>query len=160
MHPHHRPSEADGIVEPVPGLLAGGPNPSMQDKCQYPSALPDEAYVDDVCSYASNEIAINWNAPLVYLAFGIEALEKVAESDQSMWERNNEIVFLGDIPKILMRKLCFILLFLTGTIGTTLVTRYARRKPSANLSKTRYYSTPRADGVKDPLRSERRVAKP
>jgi endoglucanase len=74
MHPHHRPSEADGIVEPVPGLLAGGPNPSMQDKCQYPSTLPDEAYVDDVCSYASNEIAINWNAPLVYLAFGIEAL--------------------------------------------------------------------------------------
>jgi endoglucanase len=59
---------------PVPGLLAGGPNLSMQDKCQYPSALPDEAYVDDVCSYASNEIAINWNAPLVYLAFGIEAL--------------------------------------------------------------------------------------
>jgi endoglucanase len=46
----------------------------MQDKCQYPSALPDEAYVDDVCSYASNEIAINWNAPLVYLAFGIEAV--------------------------------------------------------------------------------------
>jgi endoglucanase len=74
LHPHHRPSEADGIAEPVPGLLAGGPNPSMQDKCQYPSALPDEAYVDDVCSYASNEIAINWNAPLVYLAFGIEAV--------------------------------------------------------------------------------------
>lgn len=75
MHIHHRPSEADGITEPVPGLLAGGPNPGMQDKCKYASAVPDEAYVDDVCSYASNEIAINWNAPLVYLAGAMEALQ-------------------------------------------------------------------------------------
>ncbi|MBL0742825.1 glycoside hydrolase family 9 protein [Chryseolinea sp. Jin1] len=75
MHPHHRPSEADGIAEPIPGMLAGGPNPSMQDKCNYASAIPDEAYVDDVCSFASNEIAINWNAPFVYLAFAVEALE-------------------------------------------------------------------------------------
>lgn len=73
MHIHHRPSEADKIDEPVPGLLAGGPNPGMQDKCSYPSAEPDKAYVDDVCSYASNEIAINWNAPLVYLLGAVEA---------------------------------------------------------------------------------------
>ena len=72
MHIHHRPSEADGIVEPVPGLLSGGPNPGMQDKCTYASSIPDEAYADDVCSYASNEIAINWNAPLVYLSAAIE----------------------------------------------------------------------------------------
>ena len=44
MHPHHRPSEADGIDDPVPGLLSGGPNPGMQDKCQYPSAEPELAY--------------------------------------------------------------------------------------------------------------------
>lgn len=74
MHIHHRPSEADGISEPVPGLLAGGPNPERQDKCTYPSVIPDEAYVDDVCSYASNEVAINWNAPLVYLSGALEAL--------------------------------------------------------------------------------------
>jgi endoglucanase len=76
MHIHHRPSEADGIAEPVPGLLAGGPNPGMQDKCHYNSSVPDEAYVDDVCSYASNEVAINWNAPLVYLSGAIEALQR------------------------------------------------------------------------------------
>lgn len=73
MHIHHRPSEADGIIEPVPGLLAGGPNPGMEDKCTtYPSSVPDEAYTDDVCSYASNEVAINWNAPFVYLSAAIE----------------------------------------------------------------------------------------
>lgn len=76
MHPHHRPSETDGVEAPVPGLLSGGPNPGQQDKCpNYPNKIPDESFVDAVCSYASNEIAINWNAPLVYLAFGIEILK-------------------------------------------------------------------------------------
>jgi endoglucanase len=75
MHPHHRPSEADGIKEPIPGLLSGGPNPQQQDKCSYPSSIADESFVDDVCSYASNEIAINWNAPVVYLLNAVEALE-------------------------------------------------------------------------------------
>lgn len=75
MHPHHRPSIADGIIEPVPGLLSGGPNPGMQDKCgTYKFTEPETAFTDDDCSYASNEIAINWNAPLVYLASGLEAM--------------------------------------------------------------------------------------
>jgi endoglucanase len=75
MHPHHRPSIADGIAAPVPGLLAGGPNPGKQDKCVYAFSEPETAYSDTDCSYASNEIAINWNAPLVYLANAIEALQ-------------------------------------------------------------------------------------
>lgn len=75
MHPHHRPSVADGVVEPVPGLLAGGPNPGMQDKIKVPSLNPDEAYIDDDRAYAVNEIAINWNAPFAYLANAIDALQ-------------------------------------------------------------------------------------
>ena len=75
MHPHHRPSVADGITDPVPGLLAGGPNPGEQDHCHYDFHEPETAYVDSDCAYASNEIAINWNSPLVYLANAIEALE-------------------------------------------------------------------------------------
>ncbi|MGK7391025.1 MAG: glycoside hydrolase family 9 protein [Candidatus Cyclobacteriaceae bacterium M2_1C_046] len=75
MHIHHRPSVSDNIEEPVPGMLAGGPNPSQQDKCEYPFDAADESYIDEVCSYASNEIAINWNAPLVYLVNALEALK-------------------------------------------------------------------------------------
>lgn len=75
MHPHHRPSIADGIVEPIPGLLVGGPNPGMQDHVLVPSIIPDEAYIDDDRAYAVNEIAINWNAPFAYLVNGIEALQ-------------------------------------------------------------------------------------
>jgi endoglucanase len=77
MFPHHRQSTADGITDPVPGLVVGGPNPGMQDKCTYEFAEPETAYSDAVCSYASNEIAINWNAPVVYLANAIEALQKI-----------------------------------------------------------------------------------
>ncbi|WP_255473990.1 glycoside hydrolase family 9 protein [Pontibacter qinzhouensis] len=82
LHPHHRPSVADGIPEPVPGLLSGGTNAraNQQDKCTtYRSEFPDEMYTDDDCSYASNEIAINWNAPLVYLAAALEALQQEKE---------------------------------------------------------------------------------
>jgi hypothetical protein len=71
--PHHRPSSADGITEPVPGLLVGGPNPKQEDKCVYASTLAALSYSDTECSYASNEIAINWNAPFAYLAGGLEA---------------------------------------------------------------------------------------
>ena len=78
MHPHHRPSEADGIAEPIPGFIAGGPQPGQQDKsgCNvpYPSNIAAKSYLDDWCSYASNEIAINWNAPLVYVSAAIQAL--------------------------------------------------------------------------------------
>ena len=73
MHPHHRPSVADGIDDPVPGLLSGGANPGMQDRCKYPFTEPETAYVDVSESFASNEIAINWNAPAVYLFNAIEA---------------------------------------------------------------------------------------
>ncbi|MGN6490866.1 MAG: glycoside hydrolase family 9 protein [Agriterribacter sp.] len=76
MHIHHRPSQADGITAPVPGLLAAGPNPGRQDKCHYPFTETETSYSDNDCSYASNEIAINWNAPLVYVVGALEALHK------------------------------------------------------------------------------------
>jgi endoglucanase len=75
MHPHHRPSVADGIDEPVPGLLVGGPNPARQDKCRYRSTDPETSYMDSDCAYASNEIAINWNAAITYLVNAFEALQ-------------------------------------------------------------------------------------
>jgi len=81
MHPHHRLSEADGIAAPMPGMLVGGPNPGQQDRqhcpgAAYPSALPALSWLDNVCSYASNEIAINWTAPLVYVAAGLESVQR------------------------------------------------------------------------------------
>ena len=75
-HPHHRPSGADQSPGPWPGLLSGGPNSGRQDDAmrdlkKLPAGLPPaKMYLDDLGSYASNEVAINWNAPLVFLLAG------------------------------------------------------------------------------------------
>jgi endoglucanase len=72
-HPHHRPSGADNNAEPWPGLLSGGPNAGRQDALLHslsPNLPPAKVYVDDQASYASNEIAINWQAALVFLLAG------------------------------------------------------------------------------------------
>jgi len=78
MHPHHRPSQADGVAAPVPGFMVAGPNPGQDDRrhcaTPYPSALPALSYLDATCAYASNEVAINWNAPLVYVSAALHEL--------------------------------------------------------------------------------------
>ena len=81
LNPHHRPSEADGIFEPVPGMLVGGPHEGGQDikpgNCEVnyvQKGKPALSYIDHNCSYASNEVAINWNAPLAYLAGALHFL--------------------------------------------------------------------------------------
>jgi endoglucanase len=72
MFPHHRPSAADGIPEPIPGLLVGGPDQYLSDpvlQAHFTSSTPPAlCYLDDQNSYASNEIAINWNAPLIFVS--------------------------------------------------------------------------------------------
>jgi endoglucanase len=72
QHPHHRPSAADGIAAPWPGLLSGGPNAHGGDQIadQLPKQPPMRMWVDDQRAYSLNEIAINWNAPLVFLLAG------------------------------------------------------------------------------------------
>ena len=68
-HPHHRPSVADGIAAPWPGLLSGGPNSRPADAVArtLPSMPPMRMWIDNDQAYSMNEIAINWNAPLVFL---------------------------------------------------------------------------------------------
>jgi len=78
--PHHRPSGADGVGDPVPGFLVGGPNSSApkQDGQTYANTTnPPKVYADVQASYASNEIAINWNAPLAFLA-GVWSQQQVS----------------------------------------------------------------------------------
>jgi len=69
QHPHHRPSAADNIAAPWPGLLSGGPNAYGGDAIAdaLPKSPPMRMWLDDQRAYSMNEIAINWNAPLVFL---------------------------------------------------------------------------------------------
>jgi endoglucanase len=77
MNIHHRPSGADGVAEPVPGFLVGGPNTSVLNDC-FPnvkrSEFPAASYTDSECSYSTNEICINWNAPLVFVLGAMDAM--------------------------------------------------------------------------------------
>ncbi|MBN1410751.1 MAG: glycoside hydrolase family 9 protein [Spirochaetales bacterium] len=67
MRIHHRASTGDGVKDVFPGFVVGGPNNGKQDKQYYPIDKPEKCYVDVVDSYASNEVAINWNAPFVFV---------------------------------------------------------------------------------------------
>jgi endoglucanase len=77
MNIHHRPSSADGIKEPVPGFLCGGPNLMVLHDCgniiTRDTVFAAKSFEDETCSYSTNEIAINWNAPLAYLFNGLAA---------------------------------------------------------------------------------------
>lgn len=74
MNIHHRPSSADGIAQPVPGFVSGGPNSGKEDGEKYPFSNPAKSFVDVVGSYASNEICINWNSPMTALFAGVDAV--------------------------------------------------------------------------------------
>ncbi|MBC7018195.1 glycosyl hydrolase, partial [Salmonella enterica subsp. enterica serovar Enteritidis] len=74
-NPHHRfwaPSLDPALPGPPPGALSGGPNSTamvdpiarqLEGHC-----APQRCWADDVEAYALNEVAINWNAPLVWVA--------------------------------------------------------------------------------------------
>lgn len=83
-HPHHRPSQADGVEAPVPGFLVGGPHADQGDAkgcpVPYASKAPAKSWLDHFCSYTTNEVAINWNAPLVYVSAALQELTPGARS--------------------------------------------------------------------------------
>jgi endoglucanase len=82
MNIHHRPSGADGVPEPVPGFLAGGPNTSVMNDCGplvRRSEFPAASYTDSECSYSTNEICINWNAPLFFV---LAAMDEAGEREK------------------------------------------------------------------------------
>ncbi len=71
-HPHHRQSVI--LQQAVPGMLVGGPNGSIMDVTGDPVSLmvnentpPAKCYADVDGSYATNEICIYWNSPLVFM---------------------------------------------------------------------------------------------
>ncbi|MEU9187033.1 glycoside hydrolase family 9 protein [Streptomyces sp. NPDC048484] len=71
---HHRfwANQYDAsLPNPPAGSLAGGPNSGLQDPVaqEYLTGCsPAACYIDDIGSYSTNEVTINWNAPLAWLA--------------------------------------------------------------------------------------------
>jgi endoglucanase len=59
------------LPNPPVGTLSGGPNSSIQDpvaQSLLPGCAPQFCYIDDIESWSTNELTINWNAPLSWIA--------------------------------------------------------------------------------------------
>ncbi|RKF26932.1 glycoside hydrolase family 9 protein [Micromonospora globbae] len=59
------------LPHPPAGSLAGGPNAALQDPFAaqlLAGCAPMFCYVDDINSYSTNEVAINWNSALAWVA--------------------------------------------------------------------------------------------
>jgi endoglucanase len=83
MNIHHRISFSDNIVEPVPGWLAGGPTTQTgNDGCAIDVPHPAKSYTDDKNCFSKNEVAINWNAPALYITSALSAFNAVATTPQ------------------------------------------------------------------------------
>jgi endoglucanase len=67
LRPHHRPSIADNVSDPWPGLLVGGAN-SQDSSSSTPAAMTWE---DSSDFPELNEVAINWNGAIVYAAAAV-----------------------------------------------------------------------------------------
>jgi len=87
MYPHDRISSADGIANPIPGwVIGGGGN-----------------YVDVEARYDLNEVAINWNAPLVFLTGAVQYVNRndiyatieVSKGSTSVLSNNQYALSLG-----------------------------------------------------------------
>ena len=78
-NPHHRlwaHSVDPKLPTPPPGVLSGGPNSDLQDpysKGLHPHCIGQTCYVDHIEAYSANEVAINWNAGLSWLAAYVNA---------------------------------------------------------------------------------------
>lgn len=79
--PHHRPSYADGVDDPVPGLVSGGPNKNFQDKtCKElipPETPPAKFFIDHTWTASANENAIYWNSPAIFVSAYLDSLAKL-----------------------------------------------------------------------------------
>ena len=76
QNPHHRfwaPSLDPSLPPPPPGALSGGPNSTsapdvVAKELREMACAPQTCWRDDIRAYSLNEVAINWNAPLVWVA--------------------------------------------------------------------------------------------
>ena len=72
VNPHHRfwahQARAD-FPEAPPGILSGGPNSAAANEPgPMKGCAPQTCWIDDYRAFTVNEVAINWNAPLVWTA--------------------------------------------------------------------------------------------
>lgn len=84
------------LPNPAPGSLAGGPNltaiasgdPVAAEKLG--GCAPAMCYIDDIGSWSTNEITVNWNAPLAFIA---SYLDDAGDGGQAAPARACEVTY-------------------------------------------------------------------
>lgn len=73
-NPHHRfwaHQKDETYPPPPPGAVSGGPNSRLEDpyaqSVGLPGCPPQKCFVDHIESWSTNEVTINWNAPLFWV---------------------------------------------------------------------------------------------
>jgi len=86
-NPHHRfwAHQANPrFPSAPPGAVSGGPNSGLQDPCAraaYPAGCAaDKCFTDNIQSWSTNEVAINWNAPFAWVLFYLDEKGQSARS--------------------------------------------------------------------------------
>lgn len=106
-NPHHRfwAYQADNTFPTAPaGCLSGGPNSGLQDPWVKGSGWstgsrpPEKCFMDNIESWSTNEITINWNAPLAWVSAyldekGPTAGSVIVNPDKKLGDVNDD----GDI---------------------------------------------------------------
>jgi endoglucanase len=84
-NPHHRfwaHQANSAFPAPPPGVLSGGPNSGLQDPYVKAAGLhgcaPMKCFADNIEAWSANEEAINWNAPLAWVAAFLDEHPKAA----------------------------------------------------------------------------------
>jgi endoglucanase len=75
QNPYHRfwcHQANDRYPKPPPGVLSGGPNSGFEDPYMQAAGLagcaPQKCFIDNGEAWSANEVTINWNAPLAWVA--------------------------------------------------------------------------------------------
>lgn len=73
QYPHHRISAADTVKDPQPGLPMQGPYYGNMGQCtpNIISTCAAKNYIDNICSYSSNELSVDQGSPNVFNLGGL-----------------------------------------------------------------------------------------
>jgi endoglucanase len=79
VNPHHRfwaYQSNSKFPHAPPGAVSGGPNSGLEDPYVKAANMfdcaPEKCFADNIESWATNEITINWNAPLAWVLFYLD----------------------------------------------------------------------------------------
>lgn len=81
-NPHHRfwaHQASPSFPSAPPGIVSGGPNSGLEDPYVKAAGLqgckPQKCYLDNIEAWSANEITINWNTPLAWVAAYLDELK-------------------------------------------------------------------------------------